>query len=139
MTKTEKLLNSFGLTLDDAASILDAEMFTTLKELDQAQGEFALSQRDLLDNQILAYLKTPNVMNIITENQKEAIVSDDFGAFDDDFEDIFGDDTDDYDVRVTAPIDLGDLGEESEPPSVVEPKEEAETPMVFALKTDEIS
>ena len=139
MTKTEKLLNSFGLTLDDAASILDAEMFTTLKELDRAQGEFALSQRDLLDNQILAYLKTPNVMNIITENQKEAIVSDDFGAFDDDFDDIFGDDTDDYDVRVTAPIDLGDLGEESEPPSVVEPKEEAETPMVFALKTDEIS
>lgn len=92
MLQTEKILNEFGLTIEEAETILQSNVFSTLQALQDASGPSLSLQVNALDDNIVLYLSKPSVQAILEENRKEPIVVSASGA--------------DLDVPV---IDLGDL------------------------------
>ena len=138
--RVEKILASYGLTLDEVADLLEIPAFKEIKEArSKAQSSDNLAfQLATLDDKLAEYLRTEEVKEILEANKKEAVEEDE-GS---DFDDIFGDagdsfwkslgvDADDESARVRVQTEVS--GESS--PPVVMPSEEEENKDEFYVKT----
>ena len=111
MLKTEKLLNSYGLTFSEAEALLKVDVLSSLMKAKE-NDKLALHVSSL-DERITQYLQTQDIKDILDANRKEAIgeaLVDDFeqdlSDFDLDFDDL--ESASGFDVRVTD-IDIDDL------------------------------
>ena len=121
MLKTEKLLNSYGLTFSEAEALLEVDVLSSLMKAKE-NDKLALHVSSL-DERITQYLQTQDIKDILDANRKEAIgevLVDDFeqdlSDFDLDFDDLEG--ASGFDVRVTD-IDIDDIDidiDEIDPP-----------------------
>ena len=137
MLNTEKLLNQYGLTLEEAEQLLQTDIISQLMSVRDMGGAAITQQLPLIDASVVGYLNGDEVKAILEANAKDPIEDVDVGGFED-LEidttfDIDSGDLDDFDLRVTD-IDLGDLGDlgelgdepqEEQPPVVVAPVKEA--------------
>ena len=137
MLNTEKLLNQYGLTLEEAEQLLQTDIISQLMSVRDTGGAAITQQLPLIDASVVGYLNGDEVKAILEANAKDPIEDVDVGGFED-LEidttfDIDSGDLDDFDLRVTD-IDVGDLGDlgelgdeaqEEQPPVVVAPVKEA--------------
>ena len=128
MLQTEKILNEFGLTIEEAETILQSNVFSTLQALQDASGPSLGLQVNALDDNIVLYLSKPSVQAILEENRKEPIVVSSSGADLDvpviDLGD-FDIDIPDMDIRVVdsdAPVAPPKAKADEETPDVPEPE-----------------
>jgi hypothetical protein len=117
MLKTEKILNSYGLTFGEAEELLQIDVLTSLMQAKDKGGDQLALQVATLDERVAEYLNSSAIKTILEENRKEAIGQDedeldiDLSDFDLDLDDL--DSASGFDVRVTdfedIEIDLEDL------------------------------
>ena len=136
MLKTEKILNSYGLTFLEADTLLQVDVLSSLmkaKEIDKLSLHVSS-----LDERIEKYLESEDVKEILENNRKEAIgeaLSDDFdidfGEFELDLDNL--DDASGFDVRVTD-IDFDDIDDMVIVDTEIEQETETPTPIATAPK-----
>jgi len=129
MLNTTKILNEYGLTIEEAEKILQSDIFRQLLDLQENSGGEMVFQVNTLDDTIVRYLKSPEVAQILESNRKEPIqeqsmVDVELGGFDDsidlgDFDIELGD----YDVRIVDDVSEG------EKPKSKAPSKPKEKPM----------
>ena len=138
--RVEKILASYGLTLDEVADLLEIPAFKEIKEArSKAQSSDNLAfQLATLDDKLAEYLRTEEVKEILEANKKEAVEEDEgsdfddlFGEAGDSFWESLGVDADDESARVRVQTEVS--GESS--PPVVMPSEEEEKKDEFYVKT----
>ena len=138
--RVEKILASYGLTLDEVADLLEIPAFKEIKEArSKAQSSDNLAfQLATLDDKLAEYLRTEEVKEILEANKKEAVEEDEgsdfddlFGEAGDSFWESLGVDADDESARVRVQTEVS--GESS--PPVVMPSEEEEKVDEFYVKT----
>ena len=138
--RVEKILASYGLTLDEVADLLEIPAFKEIKEArSKAQSSDNLAfQLATLDDKLAEYLRTEEVKEILEANKKEAVEEDEgsdlddlFGEGGDSFWKSLGVDADDESARVRVQTEVS--GESS--PPVVMPSEEEENKDEFYVKT----
>ena len=108
MLKTEKILNSYGLTFGEAEELLQIDVLTSLMQAKDKGGDQLALQVATLDERVAEYLNSAAIKTILEENRKEAIGEDEIDL-DIDLKDFDLDDLDSakgFDVRV---LDLEDI------------------------------
>ena len=82
-----EILASYGLTLDEAADLLEIPAFKEIKEARSKAQRSDIAFSWQLRRKLAEYLRTEEVKEIFEANKKEAVEEDE-GS---DFDDIFGD------------------------------------------------
>ena len=104
MLKTEKILNDYGLSTEEAEALLEVDVISSLMKAKDEGGDALALQVATIDEGVAQYLNRQEVKEILEENRKEPIGVDDDLDFDleeIDFDDIDLDEADDYDIRIT--------------------------------------
>ena len=73
MLKTEKLLNSYGLTFSEAEDLLQIDVLSSLAKAKSEGGDNLALQVATLDERVAQPLKTSDIKKILEENKKEPI------------------------------------------------------------------
>ena len=76
MLKTEKILNSYGLTFGEAEELLQIDVLTSLMQAKDKGGDQLALQVATLDERVAEYLNSAAIKTILEENRKEAIGQD---------------------------------------------------------------
>ena len=131
MLKTEKLLNSYGLTFSEAEDLLQIDVLSSLAKAKSEGGDNLALQVATLDERVAQYLETSDIKKILEENKKEPIGATDvdldldLSDFELDLDDLEG--AGGFDIRITD-ADLEDI-EIDEAPSE---EDEVSTPPPMA-------
>tara|TARA_R100000406_G_scaffold55975_1_gene38341 strand:- start:302 stop:4249 length:3948 start_codon:yes stop_codon:yes gene_type:complete len=112
MLKTEKLLNSYGLTFSEAEDLLQIDVLSSLAKAKSEGGDNLALQVATLDERVAQYLETSDIKKILEENKKEPIGATDvdldldLSDFELDLDDLEG--AGGFDIRITD-ADLEDI------------------------------
>lgn len=112
MLKTEKLLNSYGLTFSEAEDLLQIDVLSSLAKAKSEGGDNLALQVATLDERVAQYLETSDIKKILEENKKEPIggtnvdLDLDLSDFELDLDDLEG--AGGFDIRITD-ADLEDI------------------------------
>lgn len=79
MLNTEKLLNQYGLTLEEAEQLLQTDIITKLMSLRDMEGTAITQQLPLIDSSVVDYLNSNEVKAVLEANAKEPIQDEDLG------------------------------------------------------------
>ena len=118
MLKTEKLLNSYGLTFSEAEDLLQIDVLSSLAKAKSEGGDNLALQVATLDERVAQYLETSDIKKILEENKKEPIRATDvdldldLSDFELDLDDLEG--AGGFDIRITD-ADLEDIESDKAP------------------------
>lgn len=146
MLKTEKILNDYGLSAEEAEALLEVDVISSLMKAKEEGGDALALQVATIDEGVAQYLNRQEVKEILEENRKEPIGVDDDLDFDldeIDFDDIDLDEADDYDIRITdtdaSPPPMREKKPIEAEEAEVEEIDEPEIPTIPSVMVEDIS